>query len=95
MNSTLSAACGLSPPSGRHCAARRAPLPHAAIDLLKELRDLYAPGDYLFPSIRTWKKPISDAAFTAALRRMGYPGDEMRARGFPASFSTIANESGL
>jgi hypothetical protein len=26
---------------------------------------------------------------------MGYPGDEMRARGFPASFSTIANESGL
>lgn len=56
---------------------------------------MYAPGDYLFPSIRTWKKPISDAAFTAALRRMGYPGDEMRARGFPASFSTIANESGL
>lgn len=73
----------------------RVPLPDAAIALLKELKALDAPGDYLFPSIRTWKKPISDAAFTAALRRMGYTGDEMTAHGFRASFSTIANESGL
>lgn len=46
-------------------------------------------------AIRTWKKPISDAAFTAALRRMGFSGDEMTAHGFRASFSTIANVSGL
>lgn len=73
----------------------RIPLPAAAIVALQELKALDAPGEYLFPSIRTWKKPISDAAFTAALRRMGYTGDEMTAHGFRASFSTIANESGL
>lgn len=73
----------------------RAPLPLSAIDLLCELKALDTPGDYLFPSIRTWKKPISDATFTAALRRLGYSGAEMTAHGFRASFSTIANESGL
>ncbi len=73
----------------------RVPLPGAAIELLKELKALNSPGDYLFPSIRTWKKPISDATFTAALRRLGYSGDEMTVHGFRATFSTIANESGL
>jgi integrase len=73
----------------------RAPLSDAAIEKIRELKALNAPGDYLFPSIRTWRKPISDAAFTAALRRIGFSGDEMTAHGFRASFSTIANESGL
>ncbi len=31
----------------------------------------------------------------AALRRMGYSGDEMSAHGFRATFSSLANESGL
>lgn len=73
----------------------RVPLPDAAIDALRELKALDAPGEFLLPSIRTWKKPISDAAFTAALRRMGFTGVEMTAHGFRASFSTMANESGL
>lgn len=73
----------------------RVPLAKPAIALLKELKALNTPGDLLFPSIRTWKKPISDAAFNAALRRMGYTGEEMSSHGFRASFSTIANESGL
>ena len=73
----------------------RVPLPDAAIDALRELKALDAPGEFLLPSIRTWKKPISDAAFTAALRRMGFTGEEMTAHGFRASFSTMANESGL
>lgn len=72
----------------------RVPLPGAAINALRELKALGSPGENLFPSIRTWKKPISDATFTAALRRMGFTGDEMTAHGFRASFSTIANESG-
>ncbi|MFN0023003.1 MAG: tyrosine-type recombinase/integrase [Parvularculaceae bacterium] len=73
----------------------RVPLPEAAINVLRELKALGSPGEYLFPSIRTWKKAISDATFTAALRRMGFTGEEMTAHGFRASFSTIANESGL
>jgi len=71
------------------------PLPPHAITLLHELRSMNNPGQYLFPSLRTWKRPISENTLNAALRRMGYAGDEMTAHGFRASFSTLANESGL
>ena len=71
------------------------PLPAQAIALLDELRRMNGNGEYLFPSLRTWKRPMSENTLNAALRRMGYSGDEMTAHGFRASFSTLANESGL
>ncbi|MEO9863550.1 MAG: integrase arm-type DNA-binding domain-containing protein [Yoonia sp.] len=71
------------------------PLPDQAIVLLDELRLMNNRGDYLFPSLRTWTRPMSENTLNAALRRMGYAGDEMTAHGFRASFSTLANESGL
>jgi integrase len=73
----------------------RVPLPDVAISLLKELKALTGFGDLILPSLRSSKKPISDATFNAALRRMGFTGDEMTAHGFRATFSTLANESGL
>lgn len=71
------------------------PLPDQAIALLDQLRRMNGNGEYLFPSLRTWKRPMSENTLNAALRRMGYSGDEMTAHGFRASFSTLANESGL
>ncbi|PSL20514.1 tyrosine-type recombinase/integrase [Shimia abyssi] len=71
------------------------PLPTQAIELLDELRRMNGNGDYLFPSLRTWKRPMSENTLNAALRRLGYSGTEMTAHGFRASFSTLANESGL
>ncbi len=71
------------------------PLPDQAIALIDELRRMNGNGDYLFPSLRTWKRPMSENTLNAALRRMGYSGEEMTAHGFRASFSTLANESGL
>jgi integrase len=71
------------------------PLPDQAIVLLKDLRRMSNKGDYLFPSLRTWTRPMSENTLNAALRRMGYSGEEMTAHGFRASFSTLANESGL
>ncbi len=71
------------------------PLPEQAIALLDELRRMNGNGEYLFPSLRTWTRPMSENTLNAALRRMGYAGDEMTAHGFRASFSTLANESGL
>ncbi|MFG5382452.1 tyrosine-type recombinase/integrase [Yoonia sp. R2-816] len=71
------------------------PLPDQALVLLKQLRAMNNPGAYLFPSLRTWTRPMSENTLNAALRRMGYSGDEMTAHGFRASFSTLANESGL
>lgn len=73
----------------------RAPLPNAAITLLRELKPLTGHGEYLLPSVRSLKRPISENTFTAALRRMGYTGDDATAHGFRATFSTLANESGL
>lgn len=71
------------------------PLPAQVIVLLHELKAMGCNGEYLFPSLRTWTRPMSENTLNAALRRMGYAGDEMTAHGFRASFSTLANESGL
>lgn len=71
------------------------PLPKQALDLLNELRMISGNGVYLFPSLRSWQRPMSENTLNAALRRMGYSGEEMTAHGFRATFSTLANESGL
>jgi integrase len=57
------------------------PLPAQAFALLDELRRMNGNGDYLFPSLRTWTRPMSENTLNAALRRMGYSGEEMTAHG--------------
>lgn len=74
---------------------QRVPLPDQAISLLAELHLLTGSGSYLFPSVRSWQRPMSENTLNAALRRIGYSSEEMTAHGFRASFSTLANESGL
>jgi hypothetical protein len=39
-------------------------------------------GRYIFPSIRTHLKPMSENTVNAALRRLGFSNDEMTAHGF-------------
>jgi len=73
----------------------RVPLPKQALELLRQLKMLTGFCDLLFPSIRSSKRPMSENTLNAALRRMGYSGAEMTSHGFRATFSTIANESGL
>ena len=73
----------------------KVPLPKRAIELLSELRMITGWCELLFPSIKSAKRPMSENTMNAALRRMGYSGDEMTSHGFRATFSTIANESGL
>lgn len=71
------------------------PLPDQAITLLKELHEETGWGELLFPSVRSSQRPISENTFNAALRRMGYTKEEMTSHGFRATFSSLANESGL
>jgi len=71
------------------------PLPQRALDILAELHLITGWGELLFPSVRSSKRPMSENTTNAALRRMGYSKEEMTSHGFRASFSTIANESGL
>jgi len=68
------------------------PLATQAIAILRELQPLTGHGTYLFPSERTVKRPMSNNTVNAALRRLGYTGDEMTGHGFRSMASTILNE---
>lgn len=70
------------------------PLATQAASLLLELRQVNGPDGYLFPSLRTRKRPLSDNTLNAALRRMGYSSTEMTAHGFRAIASTRLHELG-
>lgn len=69
------------------------PLSKQAIDLFRQLHAMTGPAGYVFPSIRSRARPMSENTVTAALRRLGYTGDEMTAHGFRATASTLLNES--
>jgi integrase len=70
------------------------PLSRQAVDILNELRPLTGRGRYVFPSVRTGDRPISENTINAALRRLGYSNDEMTGHGFRAMASTCLNEQG-
>jgi len=70
------------------------PLSRQSIAILEDLRTLTGPNGYVFPSIRSRKRPMSDNTINAGLRRLGYSTDEMTAHGFRAMASTLLNESG-
>lgn len=70
------------------------PLSRQAIAILRELQPLTGAGRYVFPSIRTFARPMSENTVLAALRRMGYTKDEMTGHGFRSMASTLLNEQG-
>ncbi|MGO9421776.1 tyrosine-type recombinase/integrase [Roseiarcus sp.] len=72
----------------------KAPLAPQAVALLKELQAITGRGKYLFPSIRSTARRMSENTLNAALRRLGYTKDEMTAHGFRAAASSLLNESG-
>lgn len=69
------------------------PLSKQAIALFKQAQVLSGRGRYVFPSIRSVTRPMSENTVNAALRRLGFTGDEMTAHGFRAMASTLLNES--
>ncbi len=70
------------------------PLSSQALALLKDLQVLTGSGRLAFPSIRSRDRPISNNTLNAALRRLGFAGDEMVAHGFRSMASTCLNEQG-
>ena len=71
------------------------PLSSEAIDILDRALALGAHQKFVFSSLHTGARPMSENTINAALRRMGYSNDEMTAHGFRAMASTLLNESGL
>lgn len=70
------------------------PLSTQALEILRDLKPLSGRSAYLFPSIRTRAKPISDNTLNAALRRLGYTSDQLTTHGFRSMASTLLNEQG-
>lgn len=68
------------------------PLPTQATAILSDLHPLTGHGRYVFPSARTGERPMSDNAVLSALRRMGFPKDEMTGHGFRAMARTMLAE---
>lgn len=70
------------------------PICTQAITILRELHVLTGEGKYVFPGVRTPKRPMSENTVTGALRRLGYTSDEMTGHGFRSMACTILNEQG-
>jgi integrase len=70
------------------------PLSLQALELLHAARALSAGQRYVFSSLYPGSRPMSENTINAALRRIGYSGDEMTAHGFRALASSLLNESG-
>lgn len=70
------------------------PLSRQAVSILTDLKDITGTSNLLFPSTRSWQRPISENTLNAALRRLGYAKDEMTTHGFRSMASTRLNESG-
>jgi integrase len=68
------------------------PLSRQAVEILRELQPLTGSGRFVFPGARTNRRPMSDNAILAAMRRMGIGKEEMTGHGFRAVARTILDE---
>jgi integrase len=71
------------------------PLSRQAVEILKELERFTGTGKYVFPSLLSRDRPMSENTINAALRRMGYSGDDQTGHGFRSMASTLLNEQGF
>ena len=71
-----------------------APLSRQSLGLLRRAH-AYSGGDgYILPTLRGTGRPLSDMAFLAGLRRVGYAQGMMSVHGFRSMASTVLNEHG-
>ena len=68
------------------------PLAPQAVAILRELHALTGHGRYVFPSLLTGERCMSENTVRGALRRMGYSNDDMTAHGFRAMARTMIAE---
>lgn len=71
------------------------PLSKQAIAVLKEIQPLTGHWKYVFPSVRSKDRAMSNNTINAALHRMGYTKEEVTAHGFRGTASTLLHENGF
>ena len=72
----------------------RVPLARQSLAILQVLQKITGGGRWLFPSVRTLTRPISENTLNAALRRLGYGSEQMCTHGFRGTAATRLNEMG-
>jgi integrase len=68
------------------------PLAPQALTILRDLQPLTGHGRYVFPSLISGQRPMSENTLRVALRRMGYSNEDMTPHGFRAMARTIMVE---
>lgn len=68
------------------------PLSTQAVALLRSVQPITGHGRYVFPSLRTGERPMSENTINAALRGLGYSKEVHTAHGFRALARTIMDE---
>lgn len=68
------------------------PLSRQAVEILRSLHPITGHGRFIFPSMRTGERPMSENTVNAALRGMGYSSEMHTAHGFRATARTIMDE---
>lgn len=69
------------------------PLCDQALLLLRGLHPITGAGEFVFPSERGHKRPMSENTLLAALRTLGYTKEQMTPHGFRHMASTLLHES--
>lgn len=68
------------------------PLSTQAVAILRELAPLTRRSRFVFPNARSAKRPMSEVAVLAALRRLGYEQGTVTGHGFRATARTLLDE---
>ena len=68
------------------------PLSRQAVELFRKAKAFASGSRFVFPSLSSLSKPLSDTALNNALRRLGY--DHFSPHGFRRTASTMLNEKG-
>lgn len=74
--------------------ALKVPLSRQSIEIFQSMARLTGNDRYVFPSLRSKERPMSDNCLNGALRRLGYDNSDMTAHGFRAMACSLLNESG-
>jgi len=68
------------------------PLSSQAKEILEDLRPLTKRSEFVFPGVRSAKRPMSENTINAALRYLGFDGNTITGHGFRAMARTVLDE---
>ncbi|WP_115050815.1 tyrosine-type recombinase/integrase [Xanthomonas arboricola] len=68
------------------------PLASQAKEIFEDLRPLTRRSEFVFPGVRSSKRPMSENTINAALRNLGFDGNTITGQGFRAMARTVLDE---